>query len=127
MPCWRWTARAVAACAIASLLILQLLGFACGPIASASGLGVAAPGAVCHPAPAGDDGAPPSAPGSQSHCALCPCQHASQSLDAAVAVAIFLVLAPPAQAAPIPARPGEAPPLAEGSAGAWSSRAPPLG
>jgi hypothetical protein len=121
----RWT-RAPLAGALVLLLLLQGLVLAGAGRALVPGAGFAAAGIVCHSQQdeAERPGSP--APRSHAHCALCPCLSSGPALDAALVVAILLSAPPPAAATPR-AGPGESTLPPAGRAGAWSSRAPPLG
>lgn len=118
--------RALAASGLALLLLAQSLVFAGAGRALGSGVSVAAD-TFCHAGQPGDDHRPPPVPGSHTHCALCPCLQSGPTLDAILAVAVLLASQPRADQAPVRAGPSEAPPLPAGWAGAWSSRAPPIG
>jgi hypothetical protein len=122
--------RAPLAGALVLLLLLQSLAVAGAGRALAPGAGVAVgPAAaeiVCHSPQDGAERPGPAAPRSHAHCALCPCLSAGPALDAALIVAILLSAPPPAAATPR-AGPGEVSLPPAGRAGAWSSRAPPLG
>jgi hypothetical protein len=127
LPGKRWMMRALAAGGLALLLLAQMLVIAGAGRALGSGVSVAATSIVCHAGQPGDGHRPPPAPGSHSHCALCPCLQSGPALDAILAVAVLLATLPRADATPVRAGPSEAPPLPAGWAGAWSSRAPPIG